>query len=180
VLHESWREINGKLLNAKRRSITELSTLFPHWNGELIETEHDDTWKPDELETREACRQRGYEGLHWILKRPERKILLVCHGGILNYTMNDLPEKVKVVDGRRQQKQQQLQLQPEATLTKTTTRTSSCRFSNCELRRYRMEWDNNDTAINTGESSSSTSTHSIQEEHDGKRIILTELDLDEI
>jgi broad specificity phosphatase PhoE len=179
VLHESWREINGKLLNAKRRSVSELSTLFPHWNGALIKTEHDETWTPEELETREACRQRGYEGLHWILKRPENKVLLVCHGGILNYTMNDLPEKVKVIDGRRQgrQRHQPPELQKsDVTTTKTrTTRTSSCRFSNCELRRYRMEWDS--TAISTEESSSSSSSSSSAPPV--TRIILTELDLED-
>jgi broad specificity phosphatase PhoE len=173
ILHESWREINGKLLNAQRRTVSELSTLFPHWDGSLIETEHDIAWKPDELETRESCRQRGYDGLHWILARPESKVLLVCHGGILNYTMNDLPEKVKVVDGRRtQQQQQQSQHQKEATKM-TRTRASSARFSNCELRRYRMEWD---IAMIPGEQSSSS--HSELPDYNNKRIILTELDLE--
>ena len=176
ILHESWREINGKLLNAQRRTVSELSTLFPHWDGSLIETEHDIAWKPDELETRESCRERGYNGLYWILTRPESKVLLVCHGGILNYTMNDLPEKVMVVDGRRpqhQQRQQQSQHKEEEATTMTRTRASSARFSNCELRRYRMEWD---MAMIPGEQSSSS--HSALPDRNHKRIILTELDLD--
>jgi broad specificity phosphatase PhoE len=123
VAYESFREINGWLLNAKRRSKNEVGKLFPHWNFEQLSTEEDCQWT-EVLETSEACRERGYQGFKWILERPESRVFLVSHGGILRYTM-EFEDKVVVNDER----------------TSSTERTAKDRFENCEVRRYRLELD---------------------------------------
>jgi broad specificity phosphatase PhoE len=120
VVYESFREINGWLLNAKRRSRKELGQLFPHWNFGQLSTEEDCQWTKI-LETNEACRERGYEGLKWVLGRPESRVFLVSHGGILRYTM-EFEDKVVVNDER----------------TFSSERTAKDRFENCEVRRYRL------------------------------------------
>lgn len=124
VILEDFREINGLLLNAQRRRLSILqSQLFSHWNFDAIATEEDELWTP-ELESQVDCSERGYQGLRWILQRPEEKILLVCHGGILRFTMTQ-HESVKIQDGR--------------TLS-ATQKPVNARFGNCELRRYQVEW----------------------------------------
>ena len=124
VCIEGFREINGWLLNAKRRSKSELEDRFPHWDVSHLE-HHDDVLWTDELETNAACSDRGYAGLQWIYQRPESSVLLVAHGGILRFTMDEHP-LVRIRDDR---------------LTVDSGRSSKARFSNCELRRYRLDHD---------------------------------------
>lgn len=129
---EDFREINGWLLNAQRRHLSELqSTLFPNWNFSALSTETDELWTP-ELESQADCCERGYRGLSWILQRPEDNIFLVCHGGILRFTMTQ-HEKVKVVDGR----------------SKDAQKPVDERFGNCELRRYELAWVDDEAASGT-------------------------------
>jgi broad specificity phosphatase PhoE len=154
VLFEDFREINGWLLNAQRRSLSEIRKNFPQWNTEHMEHEEDILWTP-ELESNDSCAERGYQGLQWVLGRPENKILVCAHGGILKQVMAD-HAMVQVMDGRK------------STMTNTDSETKDAdakaprladeRFDNCELRRYRIQWDSS--------------------EGDEKRIVLTEVDLD--
>ncbi|KAL9179329.1 hypothetical protein ACHAXT_008619 [Thalassiosira profunda] len=124
VCIEEFREINGKLLNAQRLPRSELERNFPDWCFRQIPSE-DETWRPDELESREACSDRGYRGLLWILQQTEEHVLLVCHGGLLNYTLNN-NARVVLVDGRQTGK--------ERCITK--------RFGNCEMRAFvATVWD---------------------------------------
>lgn len=129
VCYESFREINGWLLNAKRRSKKELSCKFSSWDFSLLETEQDNQWT-EEMETNEACRQRGFKGLSWLLDRPEERIFLVAHGGILRQIMAEFPEKVIMADER----------------SSSNGRTAKDRFDNCEVRRYRIEWYTGDSS----------------------------------
>ena len=123
VCYESFREINGWLLNAKRRSRTDLAAKFPAWNFELLESEHDNDWT-ETLETNESGQKRGYQGLCWMLNRPEQRMLLVGHGGVLRHTMA-FADKVTMVDERSIPNGRQVQ----------------ARFDNCEVRRYRLAWE---------------------------------------
>lgn len=144
---EQFREINGWLLNAQRRTKTDLKARFPSWDlNTAMATEEDVLWTP-ELETHADCAERGYQGLTWILDRPEDSIFLVCHGGILRFTMND-HDLVKVVDGRSKTVEQQEEV--------------TARFGNCELRRYSIAWESS-----TGNDSSDVKR---------RTIVLTELD----
>ncbi len=128
---ENFREINGKLLNAQRRPRKELETLFPHWDFSHIPAT-DETWT-EELETRRDCSERGYRGLLWVMQQKEDNILLVCHGGLLNYMMNDHP-KVVLVDGRRSEEDD-------------LTRPVGERFGNCELREFIVSvWECNEVS----------------------------------
>jgi len=118
---EGFREINGWLLNAKRRHVSELSEKFPAWDfGQL--TLADTLWTK-ELEADEDCAERGYLGLHELIKRPEERILLCCHGGILRFTMQ-LHPLVQVNDEREKG---------------DLTRPSDARFGNCEIRKYKVK-----------------------------------------
>ena len=114
---EEFREINGSFLNAKRRHVDELKAKFPGWDFGLL-APSDNHWT-EELETERECAERGYEGLCWLLRRPEEHMLLVCHGGILRFTMQQHP-LVKLLDQRTHG---------------DLTRPTDARFGNCELRK---------------------------------------------
>ena len=66
VCYEGFREINGWLLNAQRRKRSDLLERFPHWNFNDI-SELDETWT-EQLEETQACGERGYLGLQWLLQ----------------------------------------------------------------------------------------------------------------
>lgn len=79
VCVEHFREINGWLLNAKRRERVDLEKIFhKSWDFSSL-SDDDETWT-DALESEEACAERGYLGLLWLRDRPEDKILTVAHG----------------------------------------------------------------------------------------------------
>lgn len=117
---EELREINGWLLNAKRRKKSELQQIFhQRWNFDSL-SEEDETWT-QEMEKYEDCGERGYQALLFLYRRKEDKILAVAHGGILRFSLVDHP-LIKLVDGRDDK-------------TK--------RFSNCEMREYEISHDIN-------------------------------------
>ncbi|KAL7530591.1 hypothetical protein ACHAWF_005055 [Thalassiosira exigua] len=127
VCIEQFREINGKLLNGQRLPRTTLESEFPRWDFSQIPA-IDESWT-EELESRDVCSERGYKGLMWIMQQNEERILLVCHGGLLNLTMNNNP-KVVLVDGRNAQRDEE------------KMRCITTRFGNCELREFIMTmWD---------------------------------------
>lgn len=145
---EYFREISGDLLNAQRRTKQELQQDFIHWNFDDITDDQDTLWSPT-MENVLAAAERGYLGFQWLLQQPESKILLVSHGGILRYTMNDHP-LVILQDERKHAADDGME-----------KKAATSRFDNCEMRRYRLEW---------GESS-----HNGDEE--GRRpIVLTQID----
>lgn len=146
---EKFREVNGSLLNGKRRTKSELMARNPNWNFDSLESEEDDTWTP-ELEKFEDTAERGYQGLVELLTgettSPEtnvanevKTILLVCHGGILRYLMTLHPL---------------VHLSDERTTTidyddSTKTKSVESRFDNCELRKYRLSWKDDIVDANT-------------------------------
>ncbi len=80
------------------------------------------------MESHDACSERGYRGLLWLMQQREKNILAVCHGGLLNYTMNH-HSKVVLADKRDEHDRQERRC-----ITK--------RFGNCEIREFRMAvWD---------------------------------------
>jgi len=147
---EYFREVTGKFLNGKRRNKKELISKFPHWNFDSLTTEEDESWMP-EVEKYANCAERGYLGLVMLLTRQnnnnnnnnnrdndnenesrststEQNILLVCHGGILRYVMTIHP-LVHLRDERRKNGDHQ---------------SVESRFDNCELRKYRLSWKEDD------------------------------------
>jgi broad specificity phosphatase PhoE len=131
LCYEGFREINGVLKNAQRRSVTELRHRFPAWDFDSLSSPEDATWNADALELPLCCMERGFQGLKWMYHdRPETRILLVTHGGILRYTFEDHPQVV-MHDGR----------------TESSARSVRARFDNCELRRYHVTWDAGDDRI---------------------------------
>jgi broad specificity phosphatase PhoE len=118
---EDFREINGWLLNSKRRSKQDLIHIFhPHWDFNYLPSEQDDAWT-ETLESQENCAERCYQGMLWLKEREETNILTVAHGGLLRFAMVQHPNII-VVDGRKTQEQ---------------------RFENCELREYDVEFTTN-------------------------------------
>jgi len=113
---EHFREINGYLLNAKRRELKDLCERFhASWDFGLL-SDVDETWT-EVLESYEDCAERGYQGLLWLKDRPEHVLLCVAHGGILRFK-RDHP-LIKILDNRTE---------------------DDIRFGNCELREYEMSW----------------------------------------
>ena len=123
VCLEDFREINGKLLNAKRRTRTELEGLYPHWNFDYIPMK-DESWT-EELEEKDECANRGYNGLLWIAKQPEKRVMVACHGGLLNLTLNT-NRNIVLLDRRRKTDSDEEQ------------RCITKRFGNCEMREFIM------------------------------------------
>jgi broad specificity phosphatase PhoE len=165
VCYEGFREINGWLYNAQRKTKAELQNQYPQWDFSLLSTDHDALWSP-ELETTLACGERGYEGLLWMMQqRVEQSILLVTHGGLLKYTLTEHP-MVVLRDGR-QQKQH-----GDSESGNHQQRCIRDRYQNGELRRYRMELVSGSSSGTNDESSNKTTAdQSIRD-----TIILTEID----
>lgn len=113
ILVESFREINGWLLNAKRRSRADLAKKFPDVDSSLL-TPEDEDWT-DVLEEESVCAQRAFEGLKWMMEQKEENILLVAHGGIFAFMMDHPLIRADEAMGAR--------------------------FSNCELRSCEMTCD---------------------------------------
>jgi broad specificity phosphatase PhoE len=124
VCLEQWREINGLLLNAKRRPRREINQLFPNWDLSQLDLEEDELWNPDVMESQHECAERGYQGLLWLMNQPEQNILLVGHGGIFRFLFQLHPQ-IQLVDDRSEDQK--------------SNRTVDARFANCELREYTVE-----------------------------------------
>jgi broad specificity phosphatase PhoE len=179
ICYEGFREINGYLQNAQRRSKTELQDLFPHWNFEQIQSDHDDTWTPEQLESELACGERGYQGLQWLLhhnhQQPEQqqhqhhqRILLVAHGGILRFMFQH--PHVQLMDARNN-KQHLDQNNHNHASSSSKPRSVHDRFGNGELRRYILSCRSNSASCF---SSSSSANH---DDDNPMVMVLTELDL---
>ena len=135
ICYEDFREVNGDLLNCKRRERRELVDRWPHWNfNEISET--DELWTPT-MEAFEDAAERGYKGLCWLMERPEKSIFLVAHGGLLKLMMNTHPH-VSLRDGRSNNSNRN---------GDTNIKPVESRFDNCELRRYELCWGDNDKNI---------------------------------
>ena len=156
---ESLREINGWLLNAKRRSRSDLEKDFPTWDFSELEDEEDSLWT-EELETQPDCAERGYLSLLSLVKRPEQKMVVVAHGGLLRFTMNMHP-RVGVRDGRNGSKADDA----------AEIRCSKSRFGNCEVRAYELDLVFDKEASLEGD----IDLHTIR-----PNVVLTEVDLDEL
>jgi len=147
VCLEDFREINGMLLNAKRRTRTELENLYPHWNFDHIPMK-DESWT-EELEEKDECAKRGYNGLLWIAQRPEQKVMVACHGGLLNLTLNT-NRNVVLLDRRRETESDD---EEQRCITK--------RFGNCEMREFIMTgWAADDIS-------------SVQQDGEEQQVVLT-------
>ena len=123
----------------------------------MILHEEDELWTP-EMESFEACAERGYLGLEWLMGRPEEHIFLVGHGGILRYMMNLHPH-IQLRDQR----------------TGPRERPVDSRFDNCELRRYVMSWEEEEEEESDSPRNTPPQEHSA--EHHRRTIVLTQVDL---
>jgi len=153
---EEFREINGWLLNAKRRPKQDLiSTFHPSWNFHKL-TAQDEAWTTT-LESEHSCAERCYQGLLFLLKeRVEERILTVAHGGLLKFVMVH-HRNVLVVDGRSD---------------------GDKRFGNCELREYEVEWTTCTKILDEQQESKGQqqeNTHTVIVTEERPLIIMTEI-----
>ncbi|GMI36070.1 hypothetical protein TrCOL_g4431 [Triparma columacea] len=81
IILEEVREINGLLLNGKRRKRSMLEKLYPHWDFSGVSNDDDVDWTADELESDESVRARGLKALDLLWRRNETEIAIVAHGG---------------------------------------------------------------------------------------------------
>ncbi|GMH70033.1 hypothetical protein TrRE_jg2389 [Triparma retinervis] len=81
IILEELREINGLLLNGKRREKSALEELYPHWDFSGVSNEEDVDWTADELESDESVVARGLRALDLIWEREETEIAVIAHGG---------------------------------------------------------------------------------------------------
>jgi broad specificity phosphatase PhoE len=113
------------------------------------------------METFENAAERGYQGLSWLLNnRKEERILLVCHGGILRYTMNIHP-LVHLQDERSEEKRQ-------------NGKSVESRFDNCEVRKYRLSWKDQDACQNSNDEGNNEEVG--QDEVSRRPILLAQID----
>lgn len=125
IAHDDLRERSGWMLNAKRRTRSELQARYPALDTcSALWSEDDELWG-DELEPPTECAERGYRLLRWISEeRAEAEIAVVGHGGLFHTLLNEHP-KVRAADAR-----------------------AAARFANCELRSLRLTWaGNGDTRV---------------------------------
>merc|ERR1711865_1074167 len=113
VCIEQFREINGLLLNAKRKPRDELRPLYPEWDFECLTGNDDTLWKPEALEETGDCAERGYQGLRHVWAQEETEVAIVGHGGMWSFLFNQ-HEQVLVDEPLK------------------------ARFANCELRSFVM------------------------------------------
>lgn len=134
---ETFREINGWLKNAKRKSVDELKLIFKGWNFDDLNSNEDSLWT-SELESESSCGERGYQGLLFLARnRHEKNIMIVSHGGLLRFTLVDHP-LIKLECGRSCETQNTNPL-----------RSIDSRFNNCEIREYEMICDDGDRPMIT-------------------------------
>ena len=99
----------------------------------LLDIESDESWT-EELEEHHSCSQRGYSGLLWMMQQQEKHMLLVCHGGLLNLTLNK-NDNVVLLDKREVRSG-----------SKKHHRCITKRFGNCEMREFIVTaWHSEDT-----------------------------------
>jgi len=90
IVREEWREISGLLLNAKRMKASEIKSKYSPkgWDTSRLAPEEDELWTPGELESTDACAERGYLGLRWIWENvDDEHVCVAAHGGIFSYLM---------------------------------------------------------------------------------------------
>ena len=185
---EDFREVNGDLFCAKRRTKSELVAKYPDWNFDSLTTEEDELWTP-EMEKYEDTAERGYRGLVELLTG--------------RYEDDGLEEKKSSTSTTTTTKSDNNNNNNNSSTTTTTTILLAChggilrytmnihplvhlcdertennnknsndkmksiesRFDNCELRKYRLSWKDE------GENNNNN-------DDDGARraIVLTQLD----
>lgn len=122
VAFDELVEVSGALVNAQRRKRSELVLRNPSWDFSALCSEEDELWARwgKELESREACAERGFQALRRIWDSEAEEVLVVAHGGLLSFLF-DLHQRVRPDERMKE------------------------RFHNCELRTARM-WAEEATA----------------------------------
>lgn len=87
VCVEALREWSGQLLNSQRRTASALKESFPFVDVSEI-AENDEQWSLEVLEEEASVAARGVAALEWLSRRPEQRIAVVAHGGLLAVTFD--------------------------------------------------------------------------------------------
>ncbi|XP_044474996.1 phosphoglycerate mutase-like protein 1 [Mangifera indica] len=92
---EKCRDRMGLRPSDKRRSVSEYQSIFPSMDFSLMESDEDELWNPDIRESYKEIFYRMVEFVEWLWTRPEKEIVIVSHGVILQFLLyaleNDAP-----------------------------------------------------------------------------------------
>ncbi|GMH75112.1 hypothetical protein TL16_g11217 [Triparma laevis f. inornata] len=111
LVFEDLREVNGWLVNAKRRRRSELEDKWTQYDFGTL-TEEDELWQEEKLEDDESVVKRINSALKMISELPQKNIAVVAHGGLFR-KMTDM----------------------------VVTRGDISRFNNCELKTCKFDVD---------------------------------------
>ncbi|XP_010544050.1 PREDICTED: phosphoglycerate mutase-like protein 1 [Tarenaya hassleriana] len=96
---ELARDRNGLRPPDMRRNVSESQALFPTIDFSLMESEEDNLWNPDVRESEEELLARGLEFMKWLWTRPEKEVVVVSHGIMLQHMLyvfaNDCQDSVR-------------------------------------------------------------------------------------
>ncbi|KAL5777473.1 hypothetical protein ACOSP7_010399 [Xanthoceras sorbifolium] len=107
VASELCRDRLGVRPCDKRRSVSECQSLFPEIDFSQMDGEEDELWYlyPDAREPYEDIAAREIQFLKWLWTRPEKEIVVVSHGVVLQHILyvleNDCDPSVKTQLCRR-------------------------------------------------------------------------------
>ncbi|XVE80542.1 hypothetical protein DITRI_Ditri14bG0148500 [Diplodiscus trichospermus] len=73
-----------------RRKVSECQSLFPSIDFSMMDDEDDILWNPNTREPEEELAERGAKILKWLWTRPEKEIVVVSHGIVLQNILTNL------------------------------------------------------------------------------------------
>ncbi|TYH35029.1 hypothetical protein ES332_D13G165200v1 [Gossypium tomentosum] len=97
-----------------RRKMSDCRSRFPWIDFSMMDVEDDNLWNPELRESEEELAKRVIELLNWVWKRPEKEIVVVSHGLVLQHIL--------------------INLLANSDFNPTLTPALCKRFDNCELR----------------------------------------------
>ncbi|KAG8472507.1 hypothetical protein CXB51_035330 [Gossypium anomalum] len=97
-----------------RRKISDCRSRFPWIDFSMMDVEDDNLWNPELRESEEELAKRVTKLLNWVWKRPEKEIVVVSHGLVLQHIL--------------------INLLANSDFNPTLTPALCKRFDNCELR----------------------------------------------
>ncbi|XWS09662.1 hypothetical protein CRYUN_Cryun39dG0008500 [Craigia yunnanensis] len=73
-----------------RRKVSDCQSLFPSIDFSMMDGEDDNLWNPETRESGEELATRGTKLLKWLWTRPEKEIVVVSHGLVLQNLLTNL------------------------------------------------------------------------------------------
>lgn len=111
---ELCRDRLGVRPSDMRRKMSDCCSRFPWIDFSMVDVEDDNLWNTELRESEEELAERVTKLLNWVWKRPEKEIVIVSHGLVLQHIL--------------------INLLANSDFNPTLTPALCKRFDNCELR----------------------------------------------